>query len=114
MEECIFCKIVNGDIPSEKVYEDELVLAFKDLTPQAPVHILVIPKEHISSANEIDDKNNHIIGQIFNVTRKIAKEKGFDQDGYRIVNNCGNDGGQSVSHIHFHLLAGRQLQWPPG
>lgn len=114
MEECIFCKIINGDIPSEKVYEDDLVLAFNDLTPQAPTHILVIPKEHISSANEIDDKNSKVIGRIFETISKLAKEREFDCDGYRVVNNCGNDGGQTVSHIHFHLLAGRQLQWPPG
>lgn len=114
MEECIFCKIISGEIPSVKVYEDDLVLAFNDLTPQAPTHILVIPKEHISSANEIDDKNSKVIGRIFETVSKIAKERGFDSDGYRVVNNCGNDGGQTVSHIHFHLLAGRQLQWPPG
>lgn len=114
MEECIFCKIVKGEIPSDKVYEDDLVLAFNDLTPQAPNHILVIPKAHISSANDITDDNSHLIGHIFSIINKIAKEKGFDGKGYRIVNNCGDDGGQTVGHIHFHLLAGRQLQWPPG
>lgn len=114
MEDCIFCKIVKGEIPSEKIYEDELVLAFNDLTPQAPTHILVIPKEHISSANDINDGNYKTIGHIFKTISKIAKEKGFDSDGYRVVNNCGDNGGQTVGHIHFHLLAGRQLQWPPG
>lgn len=114
MEDCIFCKIVKGEIPSEKVYEDDLVLAFNDLTPQAPVHTLIISKTHISSANDIDDTNSHIIGRVFETVSKLAKEKGFDQDGYRVVNNCGVDGGQTVGHIHFHLLAGRQLQWPPG
>ena len=114
MEDCIFCKIIKGDIPSEKVYEDDLVLAFNDLTPQAPTHTLVIPKEHISSANDIDDSNSAVIGHIFKVISEIAKDQGFDKDGYRIVNNCGSDGGQTVDHIHFHLLAGRQLQWPPG
>lgn len=114
MEDCIFCKIVKGEIPSEKVYEDDLVLAFNDLTPQAPIHTLVIPKEHIASANDIDDKNSKVIGHIYEVISKLAKEQGFDKDGYRIVNNCGSDGGQTVDHIHFHILAGRGLQWPPG
>ena len=114
MEDCIFCKIVKGEIPSNKVYEDDLVLAFNDLTPQAPTHILVIPKEHIASANDITDNNSHLIGHIFSTISKIAKEKGFGDKGYRIVNNCGDDGGQTVGHIHFHLLARRQLQWPPG
>ncbi len=114
MEDCIFCKIIKGEIPSEKVYEDNLILAFNDLTPQAPVHILIVPKEHISSANEIDDTNSKVIGRIFEAISKIAKEKGFDKNGYRVVNNCGEDGGQTVDHIHFHLLAERQLQWPPG
>lgn len=114
MEDCIFCKIVKGEIPSEKVYEDDLVLAFNDLTPQAPIHILIIPKEHIASANDVDDNNSKLIGHIFAIASKIAKEQGFDKDGYRIVNNCGRDGGQTVDHIHFHVLAGRGLQWPPG
>ncbi len=114
MEDCIFCKIAKGEIPSEKVYEDDLVLAFNDLTPQAPIHILVIPKEHIASANDIDDENSNVIGHIYEIVSKIAKDKGFDKDGYRVVNNCGKDGGQTVDHIHFHVLAGRGLQWPPG
>lgn len=114
MEDCIFCKIIKGEIPSEKVYEDDLVLAFNDLTPQAPVHILVIPKTHIASANDIDDENFEVIGHIFKTISHIAKEKGFDKDGYRVVNNCGSDGGQTVNHIHFHILAGRNLKWPPG
>lgn len=114
MEDCIFCKIVKGEIPSEKVYEDDLVLAFNDLTPQAPIHTLIIPKEHIASANDVDDKNSKLIGHIIAIASKIAKEQGFDKDGYRIVNNCGRDGGQTVNHIHFHVLAGRGLQWPPG
>lgn len=114
MEDCIFCKIVRGEIPSEKLYEDDLVLAFNDLTPQAPIHTLVIPKEHIESANDIDSTNSQVIGHIYEVISKLAREKGFDKDGYRVVNNCGRDGGQSVDHIHFHVLAGRGLQWPPG
>ena len=114
MSNCIFCSIVKGEIPSKKIYEDELVMAFNDIEPQSPTHILVIPKQHISSANEIDDDNKAIIGHIFSVVGKIAKEQGFAESGYRVVNNCGEDGGQTVGHIHFHVLAGRQLQWPPG
>ncbi len=114
MTDCLFCKIINGEIPSNKVYEDELVYAFYDIDPKAPTHFLVVPKEHISSALEIDDKNAHIVGHVFKVVSKLAKEMGFADDGYRIVNNCGKDGGQTVGHIHFHILAGRNLGWPPG
>ncbi|RKD34741.1 histidine triad nucleotide-binding protein [Thermohalobacter berrensis] len=114
MSECIFCKIINGEIPSDKVYEDEKVIAFNDINPQAPVHILVIPKEHISSIKEIDENNGDIIKHIHLVINRIAKEKGLDEKGFRIVNNCGEEGGQTVGHLHYHLLGGRQLQWPPG
>lgn len=114
MEDCIFCKIAKGEIPSKKVYEDELVFAFHDISPEAPTHVLVIPKEHIKSANEITEENSQILSHIFLVINKIVRELGIDSTGYRIVNNCGNDGGQTVSHIHFHLLGGRNLQWPPG
>lgn len=110
---CVFCKIVSGEIPSKKAYEDDRVLAFFDLEPQAPVHILIIPKLHIKSVNEIDSENSEIIGYIFEVARKLAKEFGLEK-GYRIVNNCGEDGGQTVEHLHFHLLGGRSMKWPPG
>lgn len=113
MDNCIFCKIINGSIPSDFVYEDEKVVAFKDISPQAPVHILIIPKEHIESADDIDETNSHIIGHIFEVAAKLANEMGLEK-GYRIVNNCKEHGGQSVNHIHFHLLGGRQLLWPAG
>ena len=106
--DCIFCKIVQNEISSKKIYEDEEIIAFNDLDPQAPVHVLIIPKVHIKSADEINNKNKDVIGKIFMVASKIAKEKGLN-DGYRIVNNCGEDGGQSVQHLHFHLLAGKQL-----
>lgn len=112
--DCIFCKIANKEINSSIIYEDELIVAFKDLEPQAPTHILIIPKEHISSANEINDSNSKVISRIYEIVPKLAKEMHFYNNGYRIVNNCGKDGGQSVNHLHFHLLAGRQLQWPPG
>lgn len=114
MEDCLFCKIVAGDIPSTKVYEDDKVYAFNDIEPQAPIHIIIVPKVHISSSNELTDDNAEVIGHIFAVAAKIAKEKGFAEKGWRIVNNCGEDGGQTVGHLHFHLLAGRNLGWPPG
>lgn len=114
MSDCIFCKIVKGEIPAKKVYEDDKVIAFNDISPQSPIHILVIPKNHISSANDINNENKEIIGHIFSVISNIAKSEGIADKGYRIVNNCGEDGGQTVSHIHFHILGGRQLQWPPG
>ena len=114
MSDCLFCKIAAGEIPSTKVYEDEKVYAFLDIEPQAPKHIIVIPKEHISSANEINEDNTFVIGHIFAVIAKLAKEQGFDKEGYRVVNNCGENGGQTVGHIHFHVLAGRLLGWPPG
>lgn len=112
--DCIFCKIANGEIDSEIVYEDDDIAVFKDTQPQAPIHYLAVPKEHISSANEIDEENSHLVARIFEVIGKIAKDEGFADDGYRIVNNCGEDGGQTVDHIHYHILAGRSLQWPPG
>lgn len=111
---CIFCKIIAGEIPSSKVYEDDLVLAFRDIEPQAPEHVIIIPKEHIPSANAITSKNSGVIAHIFEVIPKIAKELHIDESGYRVVNNCGKDGGQTVEHIHFHLTGGRQFGWPAG
>lgn len=111
--DCLFCKIVNGDIPSSKVYEDELVFAFRDIEPQAPTHILIIPKAHIKSAAEITAENSNVIAHIFEVAAKIAKNEGLD-DGYRIVTNCGDNAGQTVKHLHFHLMGGRQFAWPAG
>lgn len=111
--DCIFCKIANGEIPSKKTYEDERILAFYDLDPQAPVHILLIPKTHIASANELTEENADVVSHIFLTAAKLAKELGLDK-GYRIVNNCGEDGGQTVHHLHFHLLGGRSMKWPPG
>ena len=114
MENCLFCKIIKGEIPSTKVYEDEFVYAFNDIEPQAPHHIIIIPKVHIASANEITDKNSIYISKIFEASAKIAKNLGFSENGYRIVNNCGKDGGQTVGQLHFHLTAGRQFLWPAG
>lgn len=107
--DCIFCKIVAGEIPSTKVYEDDKVLAFKDINPLAPVHILVIPKTHIESAAEITADNSAVVAHIFEVIAKIAKEQGIDKDGFRVVSNCGENGCQSVKHLHFHILGGKKL-----
>lgn len=113
MKDCLFCKIIEGEIPSDKIYEDEKVIAFKDISPQAPIHFLIIPKEHIKSVNEIDESHKDLLGHIIYVASKLAKENNLDQ-GYRIVNNCGKQGGQTVDHIHFHVLGKRNMQWPPG
>lgn len=112
--DCVFCKIASGEIPSKKAYEDDLVYAFYDLDPQAPVHILIIPKVHIASANEITAQNSAVVAHIFEVAAKLAAELGLSDKGYRVVNNCGTDGGQTVQHLHFHLLGGRAMAWPPG
>ena len=108
MENCLFCKIVMGDIPSTKVYEDETVLAFRDIAPQAPVHILVIPKAHIGSVAEVTPANSNVVAHIFEVIPTIAAKEGLT-DGYRVVSNCGPDAGQTVPHLHFHILGGKQL-----
>jgi histidine triad (HIT) family protein len=108
MSDCLFCKIVKGDIPSTKVYEDELVLAFRDIAPQAPTHILVIPKAHIGSVAEITQDNSAVVAHIFEVIPTIAQAEGLT-GGYRVVSNCGADAGQTVHHLHFHILGGKQL-----
>lgn len=108
MADCLFCKIVAGDIPSTKVYEDDLVLAFRDIAPQAPSHILVIPKTHIPSVAGITAENSALVAHIFEVIPKIAEEEGLS-NGYRVVSNCGADAGQTVHHLHFHILGGRAL-----
>lgn len=113
MTDCLFCKIVAGELGTEFVYEDEQIVAFHDIHPVAPVHILVIPKRHISAVNELTEEDNLLIGHIFFVLKKLAHKENLKR-GYRIVNNCGSDGGQTVDHLHFHLLGGRELQWPPG
>lgn len=107
--DCIFCKIVNGEIPSDKVFENDTVLAFRDINPQAPVHVVIIPKKHISSANEICADNISSITDIFSAVPEIAKAAGVAERGYRIINNCGEDGGQTVGHLHFHMLGGKNL-----
>ena len=114
MENCIFCKIIKGEIPSEKVYEDELILAFKDISPAAPAHVLVVPKKHIKSLNELSKEDSAIIAHIYIKVKELAKKLDIDEKGYRVVTNCGEPGGQTVDDIHFHLLGGSNLQWPPG
>lgn len=108
MENCLFCKIINGEIPSSKVYEDEKCYAFKDINPQAPVHILVVPKAHIASVDEITASNSEYVARIFEVIPEIAKAAGLT-NGYRVVSNCGDDACQTVKHLHFHIIGGRQL-----
>lgn len=108
-ENCIFCKIIKGEISSSKVYEDEEILAFNDINPAAPIHILVIPKKHITSLAEMEDGDEKIVGKIYKVINGIAENKGFKENGYRVIVNCGRDGGQEVGHLHFHVLAGTKL-----
>ena len=114
MTDCIFCRIAQGDIPSDRVYEDDDVLAFADLSPQAPVHVLIIPKRHIQSAQALTEADTRLLGKLFTAARRIAEDKGLSENGYRIVTNVGADGGQSVPHLHLHLLGGRTMEWPPG
>lgn len=109
MEDCIFCKIIAGDIPSQKVYEDEYVLAFRDVSPVCAFHVLVVPKIHICCANKITEENSMYIAKIFEAIAKITAAEGIAEDGYRVINNCGTHGGQTVKHLHFHILGGEQL-----
>ncbi len=114
MGKCLFCRIAAGEIESSKVYEDDEILAFNDINPQAPVHVVVIPKKHIASLNEIEVGDSDLFGNLFLKVKKTAELLNLDKNGYRVVANCGEDGGQTVGHVHFHLLGGRSLKWPPG
>jgi len=114
MSECIFCRIASGDIPAQLLYEDETVVAFKDINPQAPLHILIIPRKHIPSVSNLAEDDCGTVGHIFEVAKKLAEEQNISEDGYRIVTNCGESAGQTVLHLHFHLLGGRKFTWPPG
>ena len=114
MTDCLFCKIIQGDIPGDIVYQDDDVLAFNDLNPQAPTHILIIPKKHIATTNDAQDEDAAVLGKLMLTAKKIAEDKGFADDGYRMVTNCNELAGQTVFHIHLHLLAGRAMHWPPG
>jgi len=113
-ETTIFDKIIAGEIPADIVYENEHVLAFRDINPQAPVHVLFIPKIRISTINDIEPRNSHIVGELFIAAKEYAKQIGEDENGYRVVMNCNENGQQTVFHIHLHFLAGRQMNWPPG
>jgi len=114
MEDCIFCKIINKEIPASMVFEDEKMIAFNDINPQAPIHILLIPREHFASLNDIPEEKKNILSHLLLKARQIAQEKAIAEKGYRIVLNTEKDSGQEVFHIHFHLLGGRRMHWPPG
>lgn len=114
MADCLFCGIANGKIKANLVYQDEAVLAFKDIAPKAPVHILIIPRKHIASVLDIEASDNGVIGRIFEVAGRLAREQGISEKGFRVVVNSGADAGQTVFHLHYHLLGGRQMTWPPG
>jgi histidine triad (HIT) family protein len=111
---CVFCHIVQGQVFSRKVMENEQVYAFYDANPQAPVHILIVPKEHISTVNDLQPEHSSLVGEMFLIAQEIAREHEIDQRGYRLVMNCNREAGQSVYHIHLHLLGGRRMKWPPG
>lgn len=112
--DCIFCSIAQGKITSPLLYQDEQIIAFSDIQPQAPLHALIIPREHISTLNEVEPKHLTLVSRLFQTAQTLAKEFGYADEGYRLVMNCNAAGGQTVFHIHLHLLAGRQLMWPPG
>ncbi len=114
MTDCLFCKIISGEIDSKIIYEDEQVVAFKDIEPQAPIHYLIVPKKHISTLLDISNEDKELIGHIYTIANQIAQKEGVAEDGFRVVSNCKEAGGQTVYHIHYHLLGGRNLQWPPG
>jgi len=112
--DCLFCKIINGDIPADIVYQDDDVLGFRDVSPQAPTHILFIPKKHISTVNDLEANDAELIGKLYLAAKHVANDKGFAEEGYRLTMNCNAGAGQTVFHIHLHVLAGRGFTWPPG
>ena len=114
MDECLFCRIIAGQIPARRVYEDEFCIAFEDINPQAPQHVLIIPRQHIADLNALTAADDVSIGALHRVAAELAKRLGISRSGYRLVTNTGADGGQTVFHLHFHLLGGRALGWPPG
>ena len=113
-KDCLFCKLIRKEIPAKIVFEDNKILAFEDIKPQAPVHILIIPKFHVEKTSDLTEANMHMIGDLVLAAKRIAKEKGVEESGYRIVINCNRDAGQEVFHLHLHLLGGRKFTWPPG
>jgi len=112
--DCLFCRILTGDIPAEIIYESETAIAFRDINPQAPTHVLIIPRKHIATINEIDEGDRTLVGGLYSAAREIAAAEGIADDGYRVVMNCNERAGQTVFHIHLHLLGGRAFTWPPG
>ena len=114
MSDDLFLKIINREIPADIIYETDEVLAFRDINPQAPTHVLIIPKEHIRTMNDLDDEHSSLVGKLFLAAKEIAAKEGIAENGYRVAMNCNSDGGQAVYHIHLHLLGGRQMGWPPG
>ena len=114
MTDCVFCKIVAGEIPGEIVYQDDQVVAFRDINPQAPTHVLVVPRRHIATINDLQEADAEVVGRLYLAAAAVARQEGIDQRGYRTVMNCNADAGQAVFHIHLHVLGGRALGWPPG
>jgi histidine triad (HIT) family protein len=114
MADCLFCKIVAGDIPAKIVHADDEAIAFRDIDPKAPTHVIVIPRQHIATVNDLKEEHERVVGRLFTIARQVARDEGLADDGYRLVMNCGAGAGQSVFHIHLHLLGGRRLSWPPG
>lgn len=114
MSDCIFCKIIAGQIPAKKVYEDDLMVAIEDIAPKAPLHLLLMPKRHFSNCLDMEEQDNASVGHLFRVAGQLARERGLAEGGFRLVQNNGPDAGQTVFHLHIHLLAGRELNWPPG
>lgn len=114
MSDCLFCKINNAEIPAEILYQNDHVTVFRDISPQAPTHFLVIPKKHISTINELQADDAHLVGQMYLAAKQVAQESGISDTGFRTTMNCNSDGGQTVYHIHLHVLGGRQMSWPPG
>jgi histidine triad (HIT) family protein len=112
--ECLFCRIIDGEIPSTQLHNDELVVAIRDIAPRSPTHILLLPREHIGSADELDERHAALLGRLFAVSSALAHEEGIAEAGYRVVTNVGRNGGQTVEHLHFHLMGGRPFSWPPG
>lgn len=112
--DCLFCGIADGEIPSDQVHADDLVVAFRDIAPRAPVHVLVIPREHVKSAADLGEDRAPLVGRIFAVAAEVARANGIAGDGYRVVTNVGANGGQTVAHLHFHVMGGREFKWPPG
>lgn len=113
-DNCIFCKIIAGEVPARTLFEDDRVVVIEDIDPQAPVHLLIFPRRHVRTTLDLTEQDNQLIGHMFQVASQLAKERNVAENGFRIVNNCNEDGGQSVWHLHFHLLGGRRLTWPPG